>query len=270
MTVNNAPVTNQAGLTYKIAGAEFKINDDADFEGHFAVFNNMDDGGDVILTGAFSKTIKENGHRVKVLYQHYPDRIIGGKPLLQEDTMGLYARGKIIKDTFWGREAHILMKEGALNEGSIGYMPVWDKTEWRDDGARLLREVKLFEVSPVPWGMNPLTEVSALKAMFDTLNRADIPDAVKARQANDYLDTLVKITDEIKAGRVLSAANKTKVKDAKTAMQAAIEALDAVLQAAEPDEDGKSVHSTLERTQMLRDRIADAERRMSRYTNLIG
>lgn len=251
-------------LSYKVAGAEFKVNDSeggkADFEGFFSVFNNMDDGGDVILRGAFNKTIKEMGNRVKVLYQHNPMAIIGPRPdILEEQEKGLFAKGRIIKETFWGNEAFVLMKEGALNEGSIGYIPVADKTEWRDDGARLLREVKLFEVSPVPWGMNPLTEVAAIKALWGAHLPGLDHESKQAREVEEYLTALLNITNELKAGRVLSAHNLGIARNARTACQEAVGALDNLIRAAEPDDDDeKSGHSALD-TLALFNRLADLE-----------
>ena len=40
------------------------------FQGFAAVMGNVDDGRDVIVKGAFTKTIKEMGDRVKIYYIH--------------------------------------------------------------------------------------------------------------------------------------------------------------------------------------------------------
>ena len=39
-------------------------------EGYAAVFGNVDDGNDLIDPGAFTKTIGENGARIKMGWQH--------------------------------------------------------------------------------------------------------------------------------------------------------------------------------------------------------
>lgn len=158
------------GMEYKTLGAEFKADGDkGEYEGHFAVFGNVDDGDDIIHQGAFTKTIAERGKRVKVFFAHDWNRPIGPPPVvLREDAVGLFAAGRLTLDSFWGREAWVLMKDGALTEGSIGYEPVPGKVEFEETPRRLirhLRELKLYEISPVPLGMNPLTGVSAVKAL---------------------------------------------------------------------------------------------------------
>lgn len=149
---------------YKSAPTEFKTSGDkGEYEGHFNVFSNVDDCNDIVHPGAFAKTIIERGRRVKVFYAHDFMRPIGPPPhTLKEDTVGLFAAGKLTLESFWGREAWVLMKDGALTEGSIGYFPI--KWDWEQD-VRNLREVKLIEISPVPLGANPLTDVSAVKML---------------------------------------------------------------------------------------------------------
>ena len=39
-------------------------------KGYGSFFDNMDSDQDIIRKGAYTKTIKENGERVKYLYQH--------------------------------------------------------------------------------------------------------------------------------------------------------------------------------------------------------
>lgn len=207
-------------MEYKTASTEFKAAGDAgEYEGYFSVFGNVDDGGDIIQPGAFAKTIQERGNRIKVFFGHDWTKLIGPPPaVLQEDTRGLYAKGRLTLKAFWGNEAWELMKDGALTEGSIGYETVKaDST----GGARNLREVKLYEISPVPLGMNPLTAIRAVKS------GAIGPDAA--------IEALITISEEIKAGRVLSSASIEKVRHAHSALEAALEALSALLTAAEPE-----------------------------------
>lgn len=159
------------GMEYKTFATEFKAQGDkGEYEGYFSIFGNVDDGYDVIVQGAFAKTLQERarpGHsRIKVFYAHDWMKLIGPPPdILMEDSTGLYAKGRLTLASFWGNEAWQLMKDGAMREGSIGYEPIYDKVDYRNDGARILKEVKLYEISPVPLGMNALTEVAAVKAL---------------------------------------------------------------------------------------------------------
>lgn len=157
-------------LDYKACPTEFKALEDqpGKYDGHFSVFGNVDDGGDITEQGAFAKTIRENGHRVKVFFAHDWMKPIGPPPsLLEEDSIGLHAAGKLTLDSFWGRETYALMKDGAITEGSFGYNTI--KADIDSDGIRRLKEVKLYEISPVPLGMNALTSVQALKAAMTNM-----------------------------------------------------------------------------------------------------
>ena len=138
-----------------------------EFSGYAAVFGNVDDGGDVIEKGAFSKTIREDFDRIKILSQHNDCELPIGKPLeLREDERGLFIRGKI-SDTQKGRDIQTLLRDGVLNELSIGYDAVvfdFDK----EQGARHLKEVRLWEVSIVTWAMNDQAKIDEIKSLTET------------------------------------------------------------------------------------------------------
>jgi len=244
-------------LEYKSTTVEFKATgDDGQYEGHFSVFGNIDDGNDIAHTGMFQKTIEERGKRVKVFYAHDWMKLIGPPPtILKEDSTGLFAAGRLTLGSFWGREAWSLMKDGALTEGSFGYETVKaDPESLVDRVVRHLREVKLFEISPVPLGMNALTEIRAVKAALMKGSGQSDEAMVKA-----YAEKWGAFILEMKEGRVLSTANKEKVTNAISAMEGAMEALNNLLTAAEPQ---KIMHSTL-----LLKRLRAAELQLAHTTN---
>lgn len=147
----------------------------------FAVFGNIDEGDDVIHPGSFKKTLSERQNKVKVLDQHNTDSIsrVLGKPLdireigsndlpieLKADypnaTGGVWARTQFFLDTPEGKGAFIRLKEGGIDEWSFGYDAVdvdYTQATIDDEKHRIrhLRQVKLFEYSPVLWGMNQAT-----------------------------------------------------------------------------------------------------------------
>ncbi|MBX3056919.1 MAG: HK97 family phage prohead protease [Anaerolineae bacterium] len=220
-------------MEHKTTPVEFKASKEPGrYAGYFSVFGNIDDGGDIIHQGAFSKTIAERRNRIKLFYAHDWEKLIGPPPdMLSEDDRGLYAEGRLTLESFWGKEVWALMSDNALNEGSIGYETVAGKTDYTDDGVRNIREAKLYEISPVPLGMNPLTAVNAVKA------GALKPDAAYA--------AFLAIIDEIKAGRVLSSANADRVRSALTAVESLAEVLNELLAAAEPEPGKAAPHSAL-------------------------
>lgn len=143
-------------------------NESGEFSGYAAVFGNLDSGCDIIEKGAFSKTIREDFDRIKILSQHDSCDLPIGKPLeLREDEKGLFIRGKI-SDTQKGRDIQTLLKDGVLTEMSIGYDAI-DFDYDGNTGIRHLKEVKLWEVSIVTWAMNDQATIDEVKSLAESL-----------------------------------------------------------------------------------------------------
>ena len=152
-------------LERKTASFEIKNIDDETgiIEGYASTFNDTPDScDDVVVPGAFAKTIQTN-RNVKMLYGHDWKEVIGRVIELHEDSHGLYFKGKI-SQTERGKEVLQLVKDGALNQTSIGY--ITSKSSVRPhDGARLLEEVKLHEISVVPFPANEHAYITGVKQM---------------------------------------------------------------------------------------------------------
>ena len=134
--------------------------------GHGAVFNNVDEGSDVIEKGAFSDSLKSKAN-LPMLMEHRDT--IGVWNDLREDQTGLKVRGQI-SDTQLGRDARTLATDGALTGLSIGYRVVDSDYQ---GSVRILRKVDLMEISLVTFPMNTLARVASAKTQ---LRRGDIPD----------------------------------------------------------------------------------------------
>lgn len=136
------------------------------FEGYASTFD-LDQGGDLITKGAFTKTLQEAGSRVKVLWQHHEPI---GRPLeMEEDEKGLFVKAKISK-TRLGDEALELMKDRVIDRMSIGYRIPEGKSEYNSDGIRVIRELKLLEFSLVTFPMNEAAIITDVKRMRDQLS----------------------------------------------------------------------------------------------------
>lgn len=112
--------------------------------------------------GAFAKTIAERPD-VKFLALHDSrNRLpLGVATLLREDHHGLYGEFKVSK-TREGDDALESIRDGALNGLSVGFQPVKER---RGDGGVVVRtEVKLREVSAVPWAAYAGGRVLAVRA----------------------------------------------------------------------------------------------------------
>lgn len=131
------------------------------FSGYAAVFGNVDAGGDVIEKGAFTDTLQNDIARIKILTNHDESELPIGKPLeIHEDEKGLYIKAKI-SDTTKGKDIKTLLKDGVLNELSIGYDVVKYKVDSK--GIRHLKKIKLWEVSVVTWAMNDKALIEEVK-----------------------------------------------------------------------------------------------------------
>ena len=140
-------------------------------EGYGAVFNNVDDGGDKILPGAFKKTIIEKLpiKRIKFADFHNTWRssedIIGIIEEAKEDDYGLWIKARLSKSVR-AQEVREKVKDGILDALSIGYRAVkysYEKADENEPTVRILEELELFEVSVVAFGMNSLAVITDAK-----------------------------------------------------------------------------------------------------------
>lgn len=167
-------------------------------EGYASIFGNIDSDKDMIMPGAFSKTIAERGPgsakpRIKHLWQHNSWDPIGIPIELREDDKGLYFITQFGKDQFSQDklQQHI---DGIITELSIGYNTIKSEDIADQDGNfeyRKLTELKLWEYSSVTWGANSLTEVISAKGQdIDILSELNkrIEALGKALKNGKYTD----------------------------------------------------------------------------------
>jgi hypothetical protein len=204
---------------FKPKDLELKIVEDESgigyVEGYASVFGNRDSMNEVVEKGAFAKTIQESIKSGKVKFVDFhnsfasSENILGVVEEAEEDDYGLKFKARL-SSTQRAQDVRTKIKEGILDALSIGYDVVKDNVEGQ---LRYLTELKLWEISVVPWGANPKAGITGVKSNID-LQLKEFIDNVKAM--------------EQKEGRVLSATNKRRVEEA-------IEALQALLNAVEPE-----------------------------------
>lgn len=164
---------------------------------YVSAFNNKDSDGDIIVPGAYKKTIAERGpsgsKRIKHLRDHWD--LIGKPEEMIEDTKGLLVTS-VLSNSTQGLNTIEDYKLDLL-EHSIGY-EVIKFEEDRDENTRWLYELKLWEYSSVTWGANeetPLVDMKALSSedaleeinkRMDKLTRA----LKKGNYTDDYFEQL--------------------------------------------------------------------------------
>ncbi len=148
--------------------------EDRTVKGFASVFGNVDDGGDITHPRAFAKTLAEGAARLRFLWQHDTEApptaaIKSAREVKRDDlpaevkskypqaTGGLLVEREYL-DTPRGNEILAGYKAGISLEMSFGYETIKSDFSTLDNSrVRNLRELKLYEMSDVLWGMNPAT-----------------------------------------------------------------------------------------------------------------
>ncbi|OHV97046.1 HK97 family phage prohead protease [Janthinobacterium lividum] len=148
-------------LQIKAAGTDGSV------EGYGSVFGVRDNYDDVIVAGAFQASLAAHraaGTMPAMLWQHDATEPIGIWTEIVEDAKGLRMKGMLALDTARGKEAYALLKMGALNGLSIGFM----SKKWSYEGdLRILAEVDLWEVSMVTFPANEAARITSVKSADD-------------------------------------------------------------------------------------------------------
>jgi len=147
------------------------IEENGIFSGYGSVFGVQDAWDDIVMKGAFLKSLQRK--TPALLWQHNPDAPIGIYTDVAEDDRGLKVTGQLlIDDVDRAKEAYALLKAGALSGLSIGYVP--QDFEYRDKDVRLLKEVDLWEISLVTFPANDEARVKDVKGVEELATVRDV------------------------------------------------------------------------------------------------
>jgi HK97 family phage prohead protease len=148
------------GMEFKSLTLELKADPQGIVSGYGSVFGGVDAYGDTVMPGAFVKSLTKR--KPKMLWQHDMDDPIGVWDEVREDSKGLFVQGRLAMKTGGGMEACELLSMGAIDGLSIGFRTVAD--EIVQGGARLLKEVDLYEVSFVTIPADQAAMVQSVKS----------------------------------------------------------------------------------------------------------
>lgn len=187
---------------------ELKASDDGghQFTGYASTFGNVDLGGDVMMRGAFDNTLVRRAKR-RLLWQHDRNEPIGVEKSIKSDDRGLLGTWRLV-DTSRGQDAYKLLKAGAVDSMSIGYVP--EQTEFDDVGIRKLLAVDLLECSVVSLPMNEQAVVTAVKKREPPQIDSNVPFEDLLAQLKGFL---LLGTDEAEALRARRAADERKLSE---------------------------------------------------------
>lgn len=210
-----------------------------------SVFLNEDAGADIVMPGFYAESLAnrrtaDGRPRAKGVWAHDWStpvaKTLDARELLPGDALlpaklanlgGLYIKGQFNLDTQRGREAFSDLKFGSIDEFSIGARVIewsWDS----DRGIRKLIKGDLLEWSPVLVGMNDQTMLLSTKSYVDHAEALE-------REVQAFIErTKGRKEYRAKEGRVLSQANRDKLKSIRDGLGSALPVLDEILTATEP------------------------------------
>lgn len=177
------------------------IDDAGTFTGLASVFGNRDMGGDVMVRGAFTKSIAENGGKFPLLDEH---GVNVGVAIVEETHEGLKTKGLFNLDVSSAKDLYSNMKfyhdQGMHYGMSIGYKSIPSKTELKH-GSRYLKEVRLFEITCTVIPMNDAARVGEVKSgvMFVEC-KADFSTELEAAQTWAMRYQIISALDTALAG----------------------------------------------------------------------
>lgn len=161
---------DRAGLAKELAPVlQIKAIDETtgEFSGYGSVFNVVDAYGEIVMPGAFKKSLiasRKAKFTPKMFWQHRSDEPLGKWTSIVEDDVGLLCNGLLNLRTQRGKDIHAHLLAEDIDGLSIGYREV--KVEEPEDAEtpRKLVQLNLLEVSVVSIGANSAARVQQVKS----------------------------------------------------------------------------------------------------------
>ena len=247
-------------------------------EAVFSVFNSVDSDGDVVLPNSIKSGYGDKG--VAMVWGHDWKDVIGRGEIVQDNDKAVF-KGQFIMDTERGREAYNTVKAmGDLQQWSFGY-EVLDSENgtFAKDGqaevdVRYLKDLKVWEVSPVLVGANQQTHTLAVKEQQEDTTTKEAPKESGKRftdEIADVLNALVSVTNRakeltalrLKKDKLLSKESTEALQTLADEIQEVYNNIDEMLSLASEEvvveeDDNLEVYETLKETQEVLTETVDA------------
>ncbi len=154
--------------------AGLAIDDEGRFAGYASVFGRLDEAGDLVMPGAFAKSLKRRAaDKVRMLFQHDPKEPVGIWESVSEDMHGLWVEGRLVPGVPRADALRKLIEKRAIDGLSIGFRTVRATREARG-AERRLWAIDLWEISIVTFPMLAEARISSGAAGHDRSLRAAI------------------------------------------------------------------------------------------------
>ena len=154
------------------------IGDSGSFEGLASVYGNVDLGGDIVEAGAFKEFAYTKDNMIRILDGHNTRAPIG-KGSVIDTHVGLAIKGQLNLKVSRARDVYELMKDGIIDGLSIGFDILKGGYEIREDGIRLIKQVKLWEISTTSFPMNQAATISGVKEIQRVNRIREVEDLLR-------------------------------------------------------------------------------------------
>lgn len=137
------------------------------FEGYASVFNNVDSDGDIMLPGAFKKTLVNQTRKVAMFFNHRTWEIPVGKwESISEDSKGLYVVGQLTPGHSGASDLKAAMQHETVEGMSVGFAATKNDYDLLGGGGRAFKNVSaLREISVCTFPANEQAGVTAMKSV---------------------------------------------------------------------------------------------------------
>ena len=247
-------------------------------EAVFSVFNSVDSDGDVVLPNSIKSGYGDKG--VAMVGGHDWKDVIGRGEIVQDNDKAVF-KGQFIMDTERGREAYNTVKAmGDLQQWSFGYEVLdsengtFSKDGQAEVDVRYLKDLKVWEVSPVLVGANQQTHTLAVKEQQEDTSTKEAPKESGKRftdEIADVLNALVSVTNRakeltalrLKKDKLLSKESTEALQTLADEIQEVYNNIDEMLSIASEEvvveeDDNLEVYETLKETQEVLTETVDA------------
>ena len=137
------------------------IDAEGRFAGYASAFGLVDESGDVVMPGAFAKSLARRGRAgVRMLFQHDPKEPVGVWEAIREDSFGLWVEGRLVPGVPRADALRRLIERRAVDGLSIGFRTVRATRDGKG-GHRKLWQIDLWEISIVTFPMLDRARISA-------------------------------------------------------------------------------------------------------------
>lgn len=194
-------------------------HDNGTVEAVFSVFNEIDSDNDVVLPNSIRSGYGDKG--VAMVWGHDWKNIIGKGKIVQDNDKAVF-KGSFNLNTNAGKEAYETVKAmGDMQQWSFGFevndseMGTFTKDNGESQEVRYLKDLKVWEVSPVMVGANQNTYTVSVKEGKENIEpeiKDEEQENIGLRFTDEVDNLLIKMTALLKRAKELTALRLSKNK----------------------------------------------------------